>query len=137
MHVVEHHSNVTNYQLTNSNDNQIAFILSQADNNPAIKQALEPILNARRHVADMQQAVDRITARLTALHSDEERQRSNITALASADKSSRDRFVRDLNATEDQITAAQRDFAAAQANLQAAKDSLASQIESLQINETL
>src|SRR6185437_1724778 len=51
LHVVEHHSNVNSYQLTNSNDNQITFILSQTDNNPAIKQALEPILEARRHVA--------------------------------------------------------------------------------------
>jgi hypothetical protein len=137
LQVVEHYSNVTSYQLTNSDDNQIAFILSQTNDSPAIKQALEPILNARRHVADMQQALDKVNARLTALHSDEERQRANITALASADKSSRDRFVRDLNATEDQIAAAQKDFVIAQANLQDAKNSLVSQIASLQINETL
>ena len=44
-----------------------------------------------------------------------------------ADKDSRERFVHDLNATEDQITAAQKDLTAAQANLQAAKDDLARQ----------
>jgi hypothetical protein len=137
LHVVEHHSNVASYQLTNSNDNQIVFILSQTDNSPAIKQALEPILDARRHVADMQTAVDKVNARLTALRTDEERQRSNITALASADKSSRDRFVRDLNATEDQIATAQKDFTTAQASLRSAKDDLANKIESLQINEIL
>jgi predicted transcriptional regulator len=74
---------------------------------------------------------------MTALHSDEDRQRANITALANADKSSRERFVRDLNATEDQIASAQKELTAAQKNLQAAKDDLASKIESLQIDENL
>jgi hypothetical protein len=137
LHVGERHQSVISYQLTNFNDSQLTFILNQTNNSPAIKQALEPILDARRHVADMQQAVDKVNARLNELHSDEERQRANITALASADKASRDRFVHDLNATEDQIAAAQKDLISAQANLQAAKDSLANQIESLQINENL
>ena len=137
LHVGERHRSVISYQLTNFNDNQLTFILNQTNNSPAIKQALEPILDARRHVADMQQAVDKINARLTELHSDEDRQRSNITALASADKASRDRFVSDLNATEDQIAAAQKDLTTAQSNLQAAKDDLADKIESLQINENL
>jgi chromosome segregation ATPase len=128
---------VVTYQLSNFNDSQLTFILNQTNNSPALKQALEPILDARRHVADMQAALDKVNARLAALRTDEERQRSNITALASADKSSRDRFVHDLNATEDQIAAAQKDLASAQANLQTARDSLANQIESLQINETL
>jgi hypothetical protein len=135
LHVAEHHQSVISYQLTNFNDNQLTF--NQTNNSPAIKQALEPILDARRHVADMQQAVDKVNARLTTLHSDEERQRSNITALANADKASRDRFVRDLNATEDQIATAQRDLTSAQGNLQAARDDLANKIESLQINENL
>ena len=137
LHVGEHHQGAISYQLTNFNDNQLTFILNQTNNSPAIKQALAPILDARRHVADIQSAVDKANGRLTSLHSDEERQRSNITALASADKASRDRFVRDLNATEDQIATAQKDLSAAQANLQTAKDDLATKIEALQIDQTI
>jgi hypothetical protein len=137
LHVGEHHKSVITYQLTNFNDSQLTFILNQTNNSPAIKQALEPILDARRHVADMQAALDKVNARLNGLHSDEDRQRANITALASADKASRDRFVHDLNTTEDQIAVAQKDLTAAQANLQAAKDDLASKIEALQIDQTL
>ena len=137
LHVGEHHKSAITYQLTNFNDSQLTFILTQTNNSPAIKQALEPILDARRHVADMQAALDKVNARLNGLHSDEDRQRANITALASADKASRDRFVHDLNATEDQIAVAQKDLTAAQANLQAAKDDLASKIEALQIDQTL
>jgi hypothetical protein len=137
LHVSEHHKSTVTYRLTNFDDNQLTFILNQTNNNEKIKQALEPILDARRHVADMQTALDKVNARMTALHSDEDRQRANITALANADKASRERFVRDLNATEDQIAAAQKELTAAQKNLQSAKDDLASKIESLQIDEKL
>ena len=137
LHVGERHEGQTIYQLTNFNDNQLTLILNQTNNSAAIKQALQPILNARSHVADMQTAVDKANARLEELRSDEERQRANVTALASADKPSRERFVHDLNATEDQIASAQKDLAVAQAKLQAAKDDLANKIESLQIDQTL
>jgi hypothetical protein len=137
LHVGERRQNLATYSLTNFNDNQLTLILNQTNNNANIKQALQPILDARRHVADMQSALDKVNTRLTALRSDEDRQRSNITALASADKTSRDRFVHDLNSTEDQIAAAQKELATAQSNLQAAKDDLAGKIESLQIDEKL
>jgi hypothetical protein len=137
LHVAEHHRSTVTYQLTSFNDNQLTLILNQTNNSPSVKQALGPILDARRHVADMQAALDKVTARLNDLHSDEDRQRANITALASADKASRDRFVHDLNATEDQIAGTQKDLATAQSNLQAAKDALANQIESLQIDEKI
>jgi hypothetical protein len=137
LHVREHHLSTVSYQLTNFNDNQLTFILNQTGNNEKIKQALEPILDARRHVAEMQTALDKVNDRLKALQSDEERQRANVTALANADKASRERFVHDLNATEDQIAGAQKELTAAQKNLQAAKDDLASKIESLQIDEKI
>jgi len=85
----------------------------------------------------MQTALDKVNARLAALRSDEDRQRSNVTALNGADKAARERFVHDLNTTEDQIAAAQKDLTAAQAALQTAKDDLAAKIEFLQLNETL
>jgi hypothetical protein len=137
LHVSESRRTADTYQLTNFNDSQLTYILNQTNNDAAIKQALAPILDARRHVADLQSAVDKANMQLTQLRTDEERQRANVTALASADKASRDRFVHDLNATEDQIATAQKDLTAAQANLQAAKDDLANKIATLQINETL
>ena len=137
LRVSEHHKSTVTYRLTNFDDNQLTFILNQTNNSEKIKQALEPILDARRHVAEMQAALDKVNAHLDSLRSDEERQRANVTALANADKASRERFVHDLNATEDQIAGAQKDLTAAQAALQAAKDDLANKIESLQIDEKL
>jgi hypothetical protein len=137
LHVGEHADNAISFTLTNGGDNQLTAILNETNNNSALKRALEPILDARRQVADAQSAVDKVNARLDVLRSDEDRQRANVTALANADKDSRERFVHDLNATEDQIATAQKDLAAAQANLQATKDSLANKIEALQIDEKL
>jgi hypothetical protein len=137
LRVGETQPGAVNYQLTSTNDNQLTLIMNQTNHNPALEAALQAVLAARRHVADMQEAWDKVNTQLAALHSDEERQRANVTALANADKASRERFVHDLNATEDQIAAAQKDLTAAQAKLQAAKDDLANKIESIQLDEKL
>ena len=137
LHITETEPGATRYQLSDSNDSQLTFLLDQTGHNPAFEAALQPILEARRHVADMQESVDKATGHLSELQSDEQRQRDNVTALANADKTSRERFVHDLNATEDQIASAQKDLSVAQINLQSAQDALARSIESFQIEQTL
>jgi hypothetical protein len=134
IHVGGERDGYTTYHLVNSNDNQFALILNQSGNNPALIAALQPILDARRKVADAQLAVDQTNKRLTDLRTDEDRQRANITALATADKSSRDRFVHDLNTTEDAIAAAQKELATRNAALDAAKADLSTRIEAFQID---
>jgi hypothetical protein len=134
LHLAGKRNELTVYQLTQSDDNQLTLILNETNHNPALESALQPILTARRQVSDAQIAVDQTNTRLTALRSDEDRQRANITALANADKGSRDRFVRDLNSTEDAITAAQKELATRTATLESAKATLANTIESLQLN---
>ncbi len=137
LHVGEHRNLSSSYQLTRSDDSQLNFILSQTDHNPQLLQALQPILDARRRVADAQSAVDAVIQRITTLRAEEERQRANIVALKDSDKSARQRFVNELNQSEDQIAAAQKDFTARDAELKTAQQDLANKIESLQINETL
>jgi hypothetical protein len=137
LHVGGKHEGYTAYQLLNSDDNQFALILNSSDHNPALEQALQPILEARRHVADAQTAVDQTNAKLASLHSDEERQRANITALQNADKGSRDRFVGDLNKTEDAIAAGQKELETRTTALNAAQADLANQIKAFQFQQTL
>jgi hypothetical protein len=137
LHVGGKHEGYTAYQLLNSDDNQFALILNSSDHNPALEQALQPILEARRHVADAQTAVDQANAKLASLHSDEERQRANITALQNTDKGSRDRFVGDLNKTEDAIAAGQKELETRTTALNAAQADLANCIEVFQFQETL
>jgi hypothetical protein len=116
---------------------QLTLILNQTGDNPALEAALQLILDARHQVAAAQTAVDQTNARLTNLRTDEERQRANIAALQNADKSSRERFVNDLNKTEDAIASAQSERATRTSALDAVKANLANRIESFQIDETI
>jgi hypothetical protein len=137
LHIGANRSGTTTYYLTSTNDNQLTFILNQTNHNPTLVAALQPILDARRKVADAQTAVNQTNQRINSLRSDEDRQRSNITALASSEKSSKQRFVDDLNRTEDQLKAAQTELATRTSTLEAAQSDLANRIESFQINTTL
>jgi hypothetical protein len=134
LHIGASRASYTTYRLTNSDDNQLQFILTQTNNDPTLVAALQPILEARRKVADAQSAVDQTTRTLTELRADEDRQRSNITALANADKNSRDRFVHDLNTTEDAIKSAQSELATRTTALDAAKAELATRIDAFSID---
>ena len=125
------------FQLTDSDDAEFATILSETGNNATVMAALQPVIAAKRKEADAEDAVKKIETRLQSLRADEERQRANVTALASADKASRDRFVHDLNTTEDRIAAAQKDLESAQEFAQSAEDDLEKKIEAIQIDQKL
>jgi hypothetical protein len=137
LHIGASHSGYTTWYLARSDDNQLQLILNSSDHNPALEAALQPVLEARRKVADAQAAVDQTKANLDSLRSDEERQRANIIALKDADKSARDRFVNELNKTDDAINAAQSELTTRTAALEAAKGALASAIENLQIDTSV
>ncbi|MDP9051491.1 MAG: hypothetical protein M3O31_12360 [Acidobacteriota bacterium] len=95
-------------------------IRNETGHNPAVEAALQPVIEAKRKEAGAEDAVKKIEARLASLRGVEVRQRSNVTALATADKASRDRFVHDLNTTEDRIATAQRNLETAEAGAQSA-----------------
>jgi hypothetical protein len=135
--IAANHRGSTIYALTSTNENQFALILQQANNNPKVAAAIAPILEARKRVAETEAAVDQTQTKLDNLHTNEDRQRANITALHSADKSARDRFVNDLNHTEDQIVAAQKEMDVRTAAKEAAEEELAKRIESFQLDENL
>ena len=134
LHIGERHRGVNSYQLARSNDQQMSLILHDSGDDPKVQAALAPIFDARRRVADAQTAVNQTKAILDNLRKDEDRQRSNITALQAADHTSRDRFVHDLNQTEDKITAAQTELTARTATLDAAKADLANRIDNLNLD---
>jgi hypothetical protein len=135
LHIGSTRSGYSTFYLTRSDDNQLQLLLNITDHNPALVTALQPVLDARRKVADAQEAVDQTKGKLDSLTSDEQRQRDNITALKDADKSSRDRFVTELNKTEDAINAAQAELTTRNAALDAAKAALATAIDNFSIDQ--
>jgi hypothetical protein len=137
VHIGSMRSGYSTYYLTRSDDNQLQFLLNTTGHNPALSAALQPILDARAKVVNAQTAVDQTKAKLDSLTADEQRQRDNITALKDADKSSRDRFVAELNKTEDAINAAQSELTTRNAALDAAKAALATAIDNFSIDQTV
>jgi hypothetical protein len=135
VHVGSKHSGFTTYYLSKSNDDQLQLILNSSEHNAALEKLLQPIFEARRKVADAQTGVDQTNTKLTNLRGEEERQRANITALTAADKGSRDRFVHDLNSTEDEIKSTQTELTTRTAALDAAKADLSNRIEAFSIDE--
>lgn len=133
-YVGEHHRSVVTYSLLNSNDSQLTYILDQSKDNPELVTALQPVLDARRKVADAQAAVDDTSTRLRSLREEEDRERANVTALKDTDKSASGRFIRDLNETEDKLRAAQAELDTRTAALNTAKTDLANAIENLQVD---
>ncbi len=133
-YIGEHHRSVVTYSLLNSNDSQLTYILEQSKDSPALVAALQPVLDARRKVADAQAAVDDTNTRLRSLREEEDRERANVTALKEADKSASGRFIRDLNDTEDRLRATQAELDTKTAALNAAKADLSNAIENLQVD---
>src|SRR5215472_2403079 len=129
----EHYHNVATYSLQNSNDSQLTYILQQSQDNPALIAALQPVLDARRKVADAQAAVNQTNEHLNSLRAEEDRERANVTALKDADKSASARFIRDLNDTEDKLRATQSELDTRTAALNTAKADLSNAIEGLQV----
>ena len=127
LHVGETFPGEASFTLTEADDDDFATILNEAGHNARVEALLQPVLAARRKESDAEDAVKRIEARLGALRGDEERQRANVTALGAADKASRDRFVHDLNTTEDKIAAAQKELETAGTAQQSAQDDLESE----------
>ena len=123
------------FELADSDEDQLAVILKETGQNPVITAELQPIVAAKHAEAEADDSVQRIQKRIDALRSDEERQRANVTALASADKTVRDRFVRDLNGTEDKIAEAQKELETAEAAQQAAKTEVQRRIEAIQLEQ--
>ena len=137
LHVSAHHAGLTTYQLDSADEKHFAFFLQESNNDPKLAAAIAPILEAQRRSTEADNAVEQTKAKLTNLQSTEQRERANIAALQAADKESRERFVRDLNHTEDEITATEKELEARETAQDQAQDAVDKLIENLQFDEPI
>jgi hypothetical protein len=139
--VAESHAYPRNIQVGTVNDQQIKVLLQEmgtkAEDNPDFLKTLQPILDAQRKIADLNAQKKTIDTDLKNLHSEEERQRANITALKDADKGAQQRFVNDLSHTEDQIAQKQKDQQALDVQIAAAQKALADLVQAIQFDQKL
>ena len=95
------------------------------------------MLDAQGKIADLNAQKKAVDADLKGLHDQEERQRANITALKDADKQAQQRFVNDLNHTEDQIVQKQKDQQALETETRAAQQALADLVQRIDFDQKL
>jgi hypothetical protein len=139
--VAESHAYPRTVQVGNVNDQQVKLLLQEMgekqEDNPEFLKKIQPILDAQRKISDLNTQKRTIDADLKNLHSEEERQRANITALKDADKQAQQRFVNDLSHTEDQIAQKQKDQVQIDTQVQAAQKALADLVQQIQFDQTL
>jgi hypothetical protein len=139
--VAESHAYPRTVQVGNVNDQQVKLLLQEMgekpEDNPGFLKQIHPILDAQRKIADLNAQKRAIDNDLKNLHSEEERQRANITALKDADKQAQQRFVNDLSHTEDQIAQKQKDQQQIDTQVQAAQKTLADLVQQIQFDQKL
>ena len=128
-------------QVGGINDNQVRVLLQElgTDNrsNSALMQQLQPVLDAQRRLADLNQKKSAIDGQLNRLRAEEERQRANIVALKDTDKTAQKRFVDELGRIEDQILNQQKQLDALEKEIQSAQQDLSNKVETVQFNQNL
>ncbi len=141
LRIAETRSYPRTIQVGGINENQIRILLqdlgTDSTSNTALMQQFQPVLDAQRHLAELNQRRQAIDAQLNRLRGEEERQRANIVALKDTDKTAQKRFVNELGRIEDQILDRQKQLEALDKEIQSAQKGLSNKVQTVQFDQTL
>ena len=141
LRIAETRSYPRTIQIGGINENQIRILLqdlgTDSTSNTALMQQFQPVLDAQRHLAELNQRRQAIDAQLNRLRGEEERQRANIVALKDTDKTAQKRFVDELGRIEDQILDRQKQLEALDKEIQSAQQDLSNKVQTVQFDQTL
>ncbi|HWZ53048.1 MAG TPA: hypothetical protein VNW54_16450 [Granulicella sp.] len=141
LHIGERHPLSQSYYLTNTSDEQLALLLRNANATPAILQQLEPVFQAKRALAGLDQQITAKQQALDDLVKDQSRLRDNLTALKSTAASEARplarRYTAELLQQEDTLAALRKDLDALQQQRHAAQQQLSTAIDTLTLDEPL
>lgn len=136
LHVAQRRVLDTRYELANLSEEQLLLVLRQDGNPPHVLQALQPVLRAKRHLADIDTQIAQQHARVGEISNDQSRLRSNLQALkgSAEERALAKRYTEELNTQEDQLLKLRTDLESLQQQQAAARDALAALLESLQLD---
>ena len=141
LRIAETRSYPRTIQIGGINENQIRILLqdlgTDSTSNTALMQQLQPVLDAQRHLAELNQRRQAIDTQLNRLRGEEERQRANIVALKDTDKTAQKRFVDELGRMEDQILDRQKQLETFDKEIQSAQQDLSNKVQTVQFDQTL
>lgn len=123
------------FRLVDNSEEQLALYLRSNRADPKILEQLEPVFEARRKVADLDQQIAGVRSHLNAIAEDQKRLRENLAALkgSAEERALVKRYTGELNAQEDVLGSLKHDLQTLQTERDAASAELDRRIETLQI----
>ncbi len=123
----------TRYELTNLNDDQVSFFLSQKMINPEVEEALRRVVSQKDNVATMDQEIGSRKGQIASISEDQQRVRENMKALkgSAEEKTLVERYARQLNQQEDQVEALRKQISDLQQKREQAQKALNELIEGI------
>jgi hypothetical protein len=108
--IKEYHPLFTRYELTNLDDDQISFFLSQKMINSEVEEALRKVLAQKNEVAGLDAEINSRKGQIKSISEDQQRVRENMKALkgSAEEKALVERYAHQLNQQEDQMESLRR-----------------------------
>jgi hypothetical protein len=108
--IKEYHPLFTRYELTNLDDDQISFFLSQKMINSQVEEALRKVLAQKNEVAGLDAEINSRKGQINSISEDQQRVRENMKALkgSAEEKALVERYAHQLNQQEDQMESLRR-----------------------------
>ena len=105
-----YHPLFTRYELTNLDDDQISFFLSQKMINSEVEEALRKVLSQKNEVAGLDAEINSRKGQIKSISEDQQRVRENMKALkgSAEEKALVERYAHQLNQQEDQMESLRR-----------------------------
>jgi hypothetical protein len=128
-----------NWRLLETDDAQFNIILHNAAPSPRLIAQLQPIIDAKHVVANLDRNLRDKQTQIDTLVKDQQRLRDNLSVLKGTpeERTLATRYTNELNTQEDQLAALNKDLTTLKEQRAAAQLTLESKIQSLNLDETL
>ena len=138
LHVGERHTISQSWRLATFNEPQLDGIIRTNGDDPRLRQQLQPILEARHQLAQIDTQIQEKQTQIDGISKDQDRLRNNLSALKNSAEE-RDlirRYTRELNEQEDQIAASRKDQDALKQKRTQAQADLDAKVQSLETDQS-
>jgi predicted nucleic acid-binding Zn-ribbon protein len=135
----ESHPEDSQYQLSDLEDKQVAFLVENKSLTPAAQQALHKVLDQKNQVDAIETQIKARRQEQESIAKDQARMRENMKALkgSAEEKSLLQRYTRQLDSQEDRLNTLQKQISDLQERKEKAEAEFEQTIQQISLDETL
>lgn len=139
LHVGQRHTISTRYALLTASQPQMEALLQQQGEMANLRATLQPVFDARRHLADLDAQVGANAAETNRILADQERLRKNLEALkgSAEERTLARRYTTELNTQEDRLAVLHQEATRLATERDAARIETFTKVEALEITADL